>query len=364
MARSDVACAAAHWQAAAKLSPRNSTYPMELGKLYMANAAEDTHLIRQACQCFETTLNLQPDEVEALLGLANGQYLLNDLENADRNARKALTQSPDFGRTYQLLGEIAIRRDDFQGAYEYANKAIAASPRDLRSTIVLARSLSALGRHTEALSRLNAAIQTTEQPELLELERVTIISRMDGARAALNELQRLADSHPGNFNILSAMARMYLDVGESGNAVTSAQNALNTGTEQTSRNEQANLHLLIGQILRKAGQLDPSIQHLSLAIQLAPDRLEPYLELGQARKERREYQQALQIFEQATQIAPEDPRALFQAGLALKESKDYKSSESMLRRAVSLAPNDLNIRRQLAAVVALNLVHNPRLGRN
>jgi tetratricopeptide (TPR) repeat protein len=110
--------------------------------------------------------------------------------------------------------------------------------------------------------------------------------------------------------------------------------------------------------------LDQSIDHLSEAIQLAPNRLEPYLELGLARKERREYQQALQIFEQATSIAPDDPRAPYQAGLALKESKDYKSSETMLRRAVNLAPHDLNIRRQLAAVVALNLVHNPRTGRN
>jgi hypothetical protein len=30
----------------------------------------------------------------------------------------------------------------------------------------------------------------------------------------------------------------------------------------------------------------------------------------------------------------------------------------MLRRASALAPNDLNIHRQLGAVVALNLVHN------
>ena len=124
------------------------------------------------------------------------------------------------------------------------------------------------------------------------------------------------------------------------------------------------MHLLIGQVFRQSGQLDESIEHLSKAIELAPNRLEPYLELGLARKERQDYQQALQIFEQATTIDPADPRAPFQAGLALKESKDYKLSETMLRRAVSLAPNDLNIRRQLAAVVALNLVHNPRSGRN
>jgi hypothetical protein len=30
----------------------------------------------------------------------------------------------------------------------------------------------------------------------------------------------------------------------------------------------------------------------------------------------------------------------------------------MLRQAAELAPEDLNIRRQLAAIIALNLVHN------
>ncbi len=362
--QSEVAKAIEHLQAAYKLDPREISYSIELGSLYLANAAEDTHLLHQACRCFESALILQPDELDALLGLAQAQYQLNDLDSADSNARKALTLTPDLGRTYQLLGEIAIRRNDYQGAYEYANKAIVASPRDVRSTIVLARSLSALGRHSEALTKINTAISSAEDAELLELERVSIICRMDGARAALLELQKLADAHPGNFRVLSALAKMYFEVGESENAVTSAQHALSTNPDLAVRNEQANLHLLIGQILRKAGQLEAAIEHLTAAMHLAPDRLEPYLELGLARKERHEYQQALQIFEQATLVAPEDPRALFQAGLALKESKDYKSSESMLRRAVSLAPNDLTIRRQLAAVVALNLVHNPRIGRS
>jgi tetratricopeptide (TPR) repeat protein len=196
------------------------------------------------------------------------------------------------------------------------------------------------------------------------VEKVNIIRKINGPRAGLIELISLSNSYPDDFNILNSLAKSYLEVGETENAINTAQQALKNCTEKTPRNEQANLHLLIGQVFRQLGQLDQSISHLSEAIQLAPDRLEPYLELGLARKERREYQQALQIFEQATSIAPDDPRAPYQAGLALKESKDYKSSETMLRRAVSLAPNDLNIRRQLAAVVALNLVHNPRLGRN
>jgi len=63
----------------------------------------------------------------------------------------------------------------------------------------------------------------------------------------------------------------------------------------------------------------------------------------------------------AVKIAPNDYRPYYQAGLALKDSKDYLEAETMFRRAAHLAPNELNIHRQLAAVVALNLVHNRRI---
>ncbi len=63
----------------------------------------------------------------------------------------------------------------------------------------------------------------------------------------------------------------------------------------------------------------------------------------------------------AAKIAPTDYHPYYQAGLALKESKDYLGAETMFRRAAHLAPNEVNIHRQLAAVVALNLVHNRRV---
>lgn len=361
---SDISSATSHLLEAANLAPNNITYHMELGKVYFDNANEDPRMLNQALKSFENALALDQNDVFALTYLANTQYLLNDLEIAEVNARNALVLAPNRPDLYQLLSEIAIRNNDFQGSYEYANKAIQLSPKDTQSIVMLAKSLSALGRHNEALAKLNAIIPLVQEAKYLHLERVKILQKIDGPRAALNELKTLTNSYPDDFNILNALSTSYIEVGEPENAVSVAQQALKVSNEKTSHNEQANLHLMIGQVLRQSGQLDQSIQHLSEAIQLAPNRLEPYLELGLARKERREYQQALQIFERATIIAPDDPRAPYQAGLALKESKDYKSSETMLRRAVSLAPNDLSIRRQLAAVVALNLVHNPRTGRN
>ena len=337
---------------------------MDLGRLYFDNSNEDPRLLSLALKSFENVIALDQNDVDALISLATTQCLMNDLEKAESNARNALVLAPNRADIYQLLSEIAIRNNDFQGAYEYANKALLTNPKDIQSTITLVKSLSALGRHAEALGKLDVVIAATADPKWLHLERVNILRKLDGPRAALAELIALTNAYPNEFDILYALSKSHLEVGEPVNAVSVAQKALEACTDKTSPNEKANLYLMIGQILRQAGQLDQSIENLNAAIQLAPDRLEPYLELGLARKERREYQQALQIFERATIIAPDDPRAPFQAGLALKESKDYKSSETMLRKAVSLAPNDLNIRRQLAAVVALNLVHNPRSGRN
>jgi tetratricopeptide (TPR) repeat protein len=183
---------------------------------------------------------------------------------------------------------------------------------------------------------------------------------LHGPDAALQVLTELVTKYPDDANILTSLARSQADLGDLQAATNTALAALKAGKIGLEPEALAGIHFLTGTLLRRSGQLDQAIQHLNQAVSLAPDTLEAYLELGLARKERREYQQALQAFEQATKIAPHDPRPHYQAGLALKEGKDYRRSEMMLRQAAHLAPDDVLVRRQLAQVVALNVVHNPR----
>jgi tetratricopeptide (TPR) repeat protein len=102
---------------------------------------------------------------------------------------------------------------------------------------------------------------------------------------------------------------------------------------------------------------------LGEVIRMAPDSLEAYLELGSVYQERREFSHALQAYQQAIRVAPGDYQAFYQSGLIMRDSKDYMNAESMLRRAAELVPDNvgqvaLTIRRQLVAVIALNLVHH------
>jgi Flp pilus assembly protein TadD len=57
-------------------------------------------------------------------------------------------------------------------------------------------------------------------------------------------------------------------------------------------------------------------------------------------------------------LAPRDNRPIMAAVNLMRNAKDYANAEILLRKAAEIAPNDLNIRRQLGAVIALNMVHS------
>jgi tetratricopeptide (TPR) repeat protein len=246
-------------------------------------------------------------------------------------------------------------------------KAVTLSPSSSPPWEILARALQTLGRLEEAIQAFDQAIAacpetsplTTTRPSLA-LQRAKLLQQLHGPKAALAEFEALTTHYPDSFKVHAALAAAQVEDKQFSLAIQSAQQALQASDAGEDPLELANVHYLIGRLLRQAGQLDQAIHHLIQAVQINPTFLDAQLELGFVRKERREYHQALQAFQQAALIAPQDARPPYQAGLALKEGKDYRQAEALLRRAASLSPDDVNIRRQLAAVVALNLIHNPR----
>ncbi|MCK4900367.1 MAG: tetratricopeptide repeat protein, partial [Anaerolineales bacterium] len=183
-----------------------------------------------------------------------------------------------------------------------------------------------------------------------------------GQSPALQAINELKERYPEEPVILAFLAEALDEAGENEKAIQAAQSALrgNSDQEQLTLGEQAKLHYLLGCSFRRSGQLDQAVHHLSEARRLSPEMADIYLELGQTHEERRQHDRALNIYQQAIAAIPNDYRAYYQTGIALKESKDYQGAEKMLRQAAELAPNEPSIHRMLAAVVALNLVHNFR----
>jgi tetratricopeptide (TPR) repeat protein len=335
------------------------TIQLELGKAYLAETSQDQNRLHQALQCLDAAVHLAPEEVTAWIWRARAQLRANQVEQAAASVQRIIALTPGNTEVAVLQAEIALVKKSYQAAHNFAQSAAQAKPEDPKTTLLLAKTLRSLNRPGEALQVLESALPVSQDPLLLQYERVKLLQELKGANAALQSLRELVAEYPDDAKILASLAHSQADLGDLQAATQTALAALKAGKLGLQSQELANIYYLTGSLLRKSGQLDQAVQHLNDAVNLSPDFLDAYLELGLARKDRREYHQALQAFEVATKIAPRDPRPHYLAGLALKEGKDFRRSETMLRQAANLAPDDVMVRRQLAQVVALNLVHNP-----
>jgi len=174
---------------------------------------------------------------------------------------------------------------------------------------------------------------------------------------SLDALVKLSQKHPERAEVFFALSQMLALNGNLAEAVKAGQHAVKKAGILPAELG-ASIHLHLGQLLRQSGNLDQSLHHLDEAIRLKPQMLGPHLERGQVFLSRRQHRQALAAFSQAAAVAPLSPAPHFEAGMALKEAKDYAAAEHELRLAAKLAPKDRHIQRQLAAVIALNLVHH------
>jgi tetratricopeptide (TPR) repeat protein len=359
-----------HLDFAAQLEPKNYAHHFNLGLAYAKKAKNDPSLIMNALQSFENASRLDPNRPDAWLRMAEiylQQGSPSDLAKAAELTDRVIAMNLEDQDTtisvpaYLLRTNISLKSKEPELAYQFSQKALAIEPENEEASWFKAKALEDLNRPAEALSTLEKAIHKDYEPLHFQLKKAELLRQTQGSEVALKLTRSLAEQNPTHPAVLSLLAQILLDVGQKEEALQTAQLALKYYPDlpELNAHEKSQLHYMIGMQSVETGQLDHAIHHLNEAIQLTPNFVEPYLESGFAYNKQRQYLKAQKLFQQATIIAPEDPRPFLHAGLSLKEGKDYLSAETMLRRAAQLAPSDVQIRKHLAAVAALNLVHNP-----
>ena len=303
-----------------------------------------------AIEILESATRLSPDNDDIWLQMGENWQILNQPENALHCAERAIKQSSASVHALYLAGRAALQLGQSDLAHRYSIQALESDPQNLPAELLLCRSLVALNRHAEALAHLQAipkeCISSSDSAE--EYAELMVITR--GGAASLALLEELLQVYPDHPALTRLAALALSDANRPADAEHMASKALQLEPDRS------DLRLLDGQLLRKAGQLDLAVHQLSEAIRLSPSLLEAYLELGAVYQQQRQYERAFAVYQQAMKIAPNDHRSYYQAGLALREIKDYSGAETLLRKAAQLAPRDLVIRRQLAAIIALNMV--------
>lgn len=347
MTLGDTTAAVQHWDAAFTLQPDKAEYAYNLGKVYL-----EKRNFGKAIDVLETASCLDVKNPQSWLALAEAHLRGNHFERALQCSQRAAAIEPDSLQAMLLQGEILIQMGNLSAAQEISDKALTQGNSNPDVVVFNVHLLEKRGKKIEALAVLEQASRMLPDELSVQLERAMLIQQVYGSPAALPIVKEIAQKFGNDVRILAFQAVVQFECNDATGAEKSAQQALRQDAGQ------ANLHLLMGKIKAGSGQLDQAVYHLSEAVQLNPTDVEGYLELGKAYQDRREQEKAILTLQQAIIAAPRDTRAYVLAASALREAKDYSSAETMLRKAAELAPNDLNIRRQLGAVIALNLVQN------
>jgi len=377
-----------HFEQAIAQDPNDVENHVQVGKIYLSGGQAD-----RAAQALERAVNLDAQRLDAWLALAQAQAKLGQVEAASVSADRAVEIQQPSGapigeelnrlRSQALLlrGQLSLQTGNPRGALSRAQTLLRAQPDYPEALYLLAHALEALNRPADALQALERALPLSSNPLPMQIERAELVRRSQGLNAAISALQAVVDRPPADNTgvaltaeglpvetpetrhsrspeLLALLAGWLNEAGQVDAAIQTARTALVDPAGELSAERRAEMHLLIGLPMRRAGQLDQAILRLNEAVSYAPDNLEAYLELGRAYQERREYRQALKIYQKAIGVAGNDYRPYYHAGLVLKDSKDYIAAEAMLRRATQIAPNEVSVHRLLGAVVALNLVHN------
>ncbi|MFZ3069554.1 MAG: tetratricopeptide repeat protein [Anaerolineaceae bacterium] len=338
--------AANHLEDAIRIMPKEAQYWQMLGDIKVLE--KDYHAAKDY---FGKATDLFPDNPEALTSLAIINQQLGEHQVAIQCLRKAEELEPENPMYGEAIAESFLARQEYQPALEEADQVLQTHPDSSRALQTKVKALMGKRQYEEARRVLQAAkeIVINSIPlDILSIELDVITNKKSGLSSAMV----LAEAHPDNVEVLNNLANYYIEAGMQ----NQAEDALQKSLEYDPTNPKTLLAL--GRIDRKRGNLDQALAHLSQALAINPSLIEAYLEMGQTYQNRREVTKALETYHKAIDMVEKDPRAYVYASAAYKDSKDYRNAEYMLRQAAQLSPNDPIIRRQLASIVALNLVNN------
>jgi superkiller protein 3 len=344
-----------HLSQSVAIEPKYGLHHLKLGEAYLK--VGDPHA---AIPVLEEATRLLSQKSSSWLALAKAYQDAGHINQTFYNAERAVEVDPENIEPYLFLAELALDIENPEKSIQFCQSALKLDKTHPQALILKSRALDKINKPSEALQAMNQALERSSKSIPIMLEHAQLTRRAEGAQAAFKALQALVKDHPEDARIQVALADALVGTNQCQAAIQAAQKALHLNQGMLGDQQETNLQIKLGRLMRRCGQLDQAVHYLSQVIQQTPDSVDSYLELGRVYQDRRQYSTALDAYQQAIALEPGNARAYFQAGQILKEIKDYAAAQEMLQYAARFDPDNHAIRRQLAGLVALNLVHNPK----
>jgi tetratricopeptide (TPR) repeat protein len=257
-------------QQGAFLDPDNPHVQNAVGKIFEANGQ-----LEQAAKAYRQALTADPAYGPAGFALIQAELNRGNREAAIKAAQQMAAQggaSPDIER---LLGEDAVRHQDYIGAIPFLERATKGLPGNSDGWALLGRGYHATGRYEDAAEAYKKAVELAPQNLNYRTTYGLILGQAGQLKAGLAELQKVT-STPGYKDAAgwTNLGWIYRNLNRPRDSIAAYQKAL----ELDPKEEQAALGL--GWAYSYMKDYDKAIKAYSKAIQLDPKDAGPDANVG------------------------------------------------------------------------------------
>jgi pentatricopeptide repeat protein len=298
----------------------------------MGERARRRHSIREAVQCFERALALDPHHRDALSGLGFTFLDLRDYSRAIECFEKGLEQDRDSGRFMYGAAIALFELGRLDVAHAYATR-LASRPEPVsRSNGHFIAGNVAYRRGDFASAAAHLAQAATFGP---------------GQRGWRHERRRQ--------EIRILLAEAYLALGHTEHALEVFEQMLRSGWSPGVADR-------VGQLYLEMERIPEAQAVFARILEQRPNDIRALTGLGRARLYRHEYAQATDIFDQVLRLDPTDLRALEGMAEAYRGAGNLDEAAKYIEQvqAASLSP-EAQVQRQLRALARERERHNAEL---
>lgn len=305
----------------------------------------------QAAESYTQVLAMQTDQVDALYGLAQLAFHLDQKRETERLCLHVLDLYPQHANTWLLLGSLHEAQDELDAAILDYEAILSFQPEHVAALLHLGRCLTLRGEANEGLRYLRQAAELAPNniDVFYALGLCYHLLQMPGS--ALDAFAHTIAINPsfldGYVTIADLLAenRRWLDAKK---VLLQAESLFPSSSIVIDK---------LAAIFLQMGDVEEAMQRVRQQVLLEPDNLLPMLNLSTLAQLKGDWEVALQVTLQLVEIAPKRWESHYHLGSVLDVLNRVEPAKAAFRQAIALAPEQWKPYNNLAYL--LNDEKNP-----
>ncbi|MDX2141644.1 MAG: tetratricopeptide repeat protein [Chloroflexota bacterium] len=288
--------------------------------------------LEAAIEAFTNALEIDPDNLDALLNrgvlyLGTGEY-----DRAIRDATRAIELSPYSAPAYTLRGQaLYFGERDYLAAIEDFNRSIEIDPTDGGGYFLRAQAYYKLENYESAITDYTQAIALNARVTDAYLWRGLAYHQTQEYEAAIDDFTEVAALDRQNANAYFYRANSYSAIGNLDAAIEDYTRVIELNSENVS-----NAYFNRGNAFRNQGNYAAAIDDYTRLIEINPQDSGAYNNRGDVYSRQGNHENAIADFTRAIELSPENAFAYNNRGNSLLALGHYDQAIQDYTRAIGL----------------------------